>query len=407
MTNLRTKHITLLSLNFYPEDTAIGLYSTQLAEYLEEQGAQITVITAFPYYPQWEVWEDYKKKKPFAEEQKGSIRILRYKQYVPRKPTFFKRILHIIDFTYGTWKNLKRVTECDLVISIIPFTSSAWLGNMLSRKRNAKHWIHIQDFEFDAAFQSGLATERKSEGLVYQKLMSLEKKILDKAHRVSTISHTMVEKLKTKTETPVFFLPNWIDTAASDPSRVEQHRYINQHRFTLLYAGNVGDKQDWELFKKLVDLLDFDEYQVVVVGAGAKMEALKKTLAHLPIEWYDPVPLRELASLLASTDVHILFQKTEVKDTVMPSKILGMMASAKPSIVTGNAMAEPAIIFKESQGGFYESEPDVKRIMERLQWLKSNPTFALEMGLAARVYSIEKFAKESTLKRFTEEVERL
>ena len=29
---LLKKHITLISLNFYPEDTAIGLYSTQLAK---------------------------------------------------------------------------------------------------------------------------------------------------------------------------------------------------------------------------------------------------------------------------------------------------------------------------------------------------------------------------------------
>lgn len=407
MTNLHNKHITLISLNFYPEDTAIGMYSTQLAEYLEAQGAKITVITGFPYYPQWEIWSNYKEKESYLEEKIGTMRVLRYKQYVPKKPTFYKRVLHIIDFTIGTWRNLRCIKQCDVVISVIPFTSSAWLGNTLSRKHNAKHWIHIQDFEFDAAFQSGLTSQNKSKGFFYNRLMSLEKKILDKAHRVSTISHTMIEKLEKKTVTPTFFLPNWIDTAASDPTLVQKHRYIRSGKFTLLYAGNIGDKQDWRLFTELVEDLDFNEYQVVVVGAGAKRETLKTDLSHLPIDWYEPVPLKELASLLGSTDVHILFQKTEVKDTVMPSKILGMMASARPSIVTGNAIAEPAKIFKESQGGFYESEPDKSRIMQHLQWLKNNPILAQEMGVAARAYSIEKFAKGSILERFTDELTRL
>lgn len=401
------KHITLISLNFYPEDTAIGLYSTQLAAYLESQGAQITVITGFPYYPQWEIRSDYKEKESFIEENMGTIRILRYKQYVPRKPTFLKRVLHITDFTFGTWRNLRHIQQCDIVISVIPFTSSAWLGNLLSRKRNAKHWIHIQDFEFDAAFQSGLTSKNILKGTLYSGLMSLEKKILDRADRVSTISYTMLEKLKTKTNTPNYLLPNWIDTTASNPVKATAHRFIQNDKFTILYAGNIGDKQDWTLFTELVNNLNFKEYQVVVVGAGAQMEALKTHLRHLPINWHDPVPLTDLASLLASADVHILFQKTKVKDTVMPSKILGMMASAKPSIVTGNALAEPAKIYKESKGGIYESDPEVGQIITHLKWLKNNPDLALEMGTAARAYCIEKFAKTTILEHFTNELTRL
>lgn len=407
MRNLQKKHITLISLNFYPEDTAIGLYSTQLAQYLETQGAQVTVLTAFPYYPQWEIWDGYKSKKSFLEERLGTIRILRYKQYVPKVPTFLKRVLHIIDFTYGTWRNTKKVKECDIVISIIPFTSSAWLGNTLSRKRNAKHHIHIQDFEFDAAFQSGLATEGKPKGFIYNQLMSLERSILNKADRVSTISQTMIDKLKTKTDTPTYFLPNWIDASGSDPSTATHHPFIRKDRFTILYSGNVGDKQDWQLFEDIVTLLDYTLFEVVVVGAGAKMEALRESLRQVPIHWHAPVPFEELSSLLSSADVHILFQKTEVKDTVMPSKILGMMASARPSIVTGNNEAEPAKIFAESKGGFYESTVQADGIIEHLEELRSNNELASRMGAAAREFITAKFAKTSILQRFTQDLDTL
>ena len=82
------KNITLVSLNYAPEDTAIGLYSTQWAEYLKSAGYEVTVVTAFPYYPKWEISKTYKDKKTFLKEELNGNTILRYKQYVPQNPTF-------------------------------------------------------------------------------------------------------------------------------------------------------------------------------------------------------------------------------------------------------------------------------------------------------------------------------
>ena len=407
MSNIHNKHITLISLNFYPEDTAIGLYSTQLAEYLERLGAHISVITAFPYYPQWEITQTYKDQKTYLHEKKGTINIYRYKQFTPQNPTFLKRIVHITDFTIGSRLQFKQIKECDIVISIIPFTSSAWLGNTLSRKRNAKHWIHIQDFEFDAAFQSGLATATQKKNMAYKGLMKLERSILNKADGVSTISKTMLEKLKTKTSTPAYYIPNWIDATESDPSQASCHPYFSKDKFSILYAGNVGDKQDWDLFKEVIATLDCKVYEVLVVGAGARMASLKEHLKDASVTFYDPVPLSELSSLLASADVHILFQKTTILDTVMPSKILGMMASARPSILTGHPDAEPAIIMKESQGGYYNTATDSNLIIKQLEELRLDSEKANLLGTNARKYVVSKFDKEPILQRFVDALDRL
>ncbi|WP_339846187.1 WcaI family glycosyltransferase [Dokdonia sp. Asnod3-C12] len=407
MNNLQGKHITLISLNFYPEDTAIGLYSTQLAEYLESLGALLSVITAFPYYPKWEIAESYQNKGTYLHEKNGTIDIYRYKQFTPKEPTFLKRVIHIADFTIGSRFNFKQITECDIVISVIPFTSSAWLGNTLSRKRSAKHWIHIQDFEFDAAFQSGLASGVESKSMAYKALMKLERSILNKADYVSTISQTMLAKLKEKTTSKTYYLPNWIDAAESDPSKSQAHPYFSHDKCSVLYSGNVGDKQDWQLFTNVVKALDFNKFEVIVVGAGAKMEVLKENLKDTKVKFYAPVPFIELSSLLASADVHILFQKGEVVDTVMPSKILGMMASARPSIITGHPDAEPAKIIKDSNGGYYNSVINVDIILSQLETLNSTPEIAMTIGTAARKYVLEKFARKPILEKFSQTLSRL
>jgi len=60
--------------------------------------------------------------------------------------------------------------------SIIPFTSSAWLAGYHARSHKAKNWIHIQDFEFDAAVQSGVSSGGKK--FIFKFLFSLEQRIL-------------------------------------------------------------------------------------------------------------------------------------------------------------------------------------------------------------------------------------
>ena len=406
MHKLQGKNITLISLNFYPEQTAIGLYSTQLAQFLEEQGAHVTVITAYPYYPEWKIHKEYINKESFMEERLGNLRIIRYKQYTPDTPSFLKRVFHIIDFTLGTWRNIKKVTTCDTVISVIPFTSSSWLGNKLSRKHNAKHWIHIQDFEFDAAFQSGLASGKNRRSFLYNRLMKLETSILNKADRVSTISHNMMAKLKTKTTTPPYYLPNWVE--AGELHNEPEHPYLNASKFTILYSGNIGEKQDWDFFIEVVARLDLTIYDIVIVGDGSKKQWLEQNLkGNEGVRFYPLVPFSELRSLLVSTDVHILFQKTEILDTVMPSKVLGMMASGKPSIVTGHSEAEVGDVLNSCEGGYYVTENNVETIIQGFEKLRTNPKASKTMGEKARKHVLETYAKKGILEAFCKELDQL
>jgi len=51
--------ILIYGINYAPELTGIGKYSGEMAEWLTAQGHEVIVITAPPYYPQWEVLNGY------------------------------------------------------------------------------------------------------------------------------------------------------------------------------------------------------------------------------------------------------------------------------------------------------------------------------------------------------------
>lgn len=401
------KTITIVGLNFFPEDTAIGLYTTQLAEYLVKKGFKIQVITGFPYYPKWKIDDNYIDKPKNFVEYYNSIKIIRYKQFIPKNPTFLKRILLLLDFTYGAYKNSFKIKKSDLVLTIVPFTSSVIVGNKIAKRNKSKHWVHIQDFEFDAAHETKLTSKA---AFLFKILYKIEKNLLQKADVISTISYAMLSKLQKKIskDKKTYLIPNWVDINFINPEKTKPHKYLSSGKFKILYAGNIGQKQDWLLLKKIAQQLNPREVEIVIVGDGAAKKEVEKKLGQLShVHFYPPVPFDELNDLLCSADAHILFQKKDVIDTVMPSKILGMMASQKPSVIAGNEKSEVEKVMSESKGGFYFDNTEVNQIVDSIMKLKTNPKLRETLGQNARQYVQQNFDSQKILQNFTQKINEL
>ena len=399
-----TKIITIIGVNYYPEDTAIGLYTSQLADFFKKKGFEVNVITGFPYYPSWEIKKEYKSKKIFFKENINDINIFRYKQYVPKNPTFLKRVLHLLDFTFGTFFNIFKIKKTDVVLCIVPFTATIFLGNILSKIKGAKLWVHIQDFEFDAFIDSNISKKTKSKSLFFKVLFWIEKKLLNKADVLTTISTAMLLKLKTKISNSKKnkLLPNWVDLSFINPKTSKQHPYLNSNKFKILYSGNIGEKQDWDFFLLFADKIKEDkDVEIIIVGNGSQRDWVNSKIKDLNnITFYDPVAYIELSDLLCSADLHILFQKNNVIDAVMPSKILAMMASEKPSLITGNLKSEVCSIINKSNAGLYTDSKNLQEIFNFIEDLKINPVLSKQYGKEGRTYVDLNFSKDKVLKKF-------
>ena len=149
--------ILLYGINYSPELTGIGKYSGEQARWLASKGHAVRVVTAPPYYPQWQVGEGYSAWR-FRTEQVDGVTVVRCPLYVPRKPTALKRLLHLISFSASSclavlgqlrWKP-------DLVILVVPTLFCAPQALLLARLCGAKSVLHIQDYEVDAMFGLGL-----------------------------------------------------------------------------------------------------------------------------------------------------------------------------------------------------------------------------------------------------------
>lgn len=395
------KKITLIGINYYPEDTAIGLYTSQLASYFNDNGFDVTVITGFPYYPSWKISSEYKLQKTFYKEIIDGVTVYRYKQYVPKNPSFLNRMLHLLDFSFGTFINIFRIKEVDVVLCIVPFIGSVFLAKILAKIKNAKLWVHVQDFEFDAVLESNIINNKSQ---FFNVLFWLEAKLLNSANIVSTISTSMLLKLDNKISkgNPIKLLPNWVDLNFINPKNYKKHRYLKSSKFKILYAGNIGEKQDWQLFLQFTRALEKEEdVEIILVGNGSKREWLVKQLSETQnVSLYEPVPYADLSNLLCSADLHILFQKNDVIDTVMPSKILAMMASERPSLIMGNLKSEVSTIINKSNAGKYLDSNKLADALSFVNSLKSNNVLCNKFGADARIFASINYSKNEILNQF-------
>jgi colanic acid biosynthesis glycosyl transferase WcaI len=398
------KKIVVFTANYFPEDTAIGLYTSQFVNFLKDKNYDLTVITGFPYYPKWEILDTYKNEKRFFTEVIHGVTVIRYKQFVPKNVSFFGRIRLMLSLLLGTLINIRKIKSCDAIICIVPFTISILPAFLLKRRTNAKLWVHIQDFEFDLAFESGILSKKN---LVISSVRSfiskVEKRLLKQADIVSSISYNMLEKAKNKApKANLFYFPNWINSEQLNFNEIsKKHNYFNSKKFTLLYSGNVGEKQNWNLLLSLCSVIKDKDIEIIIVGDGSYLKILKeKTYKYEFVKFFPLVPFEELPLLLKSADVHFLFQKTDVLDTVMPSKLLGMLGSAKPCIITGNSNSEVARTFRENTIGFFFDNDDPKNILNAIEKIKNDNSFANKLGVKASQYVKENFLEEKILNAF-------
>lgn len=400
------KSITIITPNYYPEDTAIGYYTTDFANNLVSNGFKVQIITGFPYYPKWKIEEPYNGYSNYYKEIIDNITIYRYKMYLPKKVTFFGRIKMMLSLLKGTLKNIRNINNTDLVICVVPFTLLIFPAYLLAKKNKSPLWLHVQDFEFDLAFESGISQNIFSNFIKYF-VIKLEAYLLNKATIISSISYNMLKKIQFKTKKlNTFYFPNWVSSEKINPATAKKHRFFSENVFSILYSGNIGQKQDWEVFIAVCEKIkDNDTIEIIVVGDGAFSDELKiKSRAFSFVKFYDPVPLNELNDLLCSADLHFLFQKTAILDTVMPSKILGMLASGKPSIVTGNKNSEVKTIFENANCGCFFNQNNCVEIYDMIQHLKNNPELRIKWGNLGRKYILEHFSESTVLKKTIEKI---
>jgi colanic acid biosynthesis glycosyl transferase WcaI len=403
--------LLLLGINYAPELTGIGKYTSEMAEWLTAHGHAVQVVTAPPYYPAWRIGEGYSAWR-YQRELLAGVCVWRCPLWVPLEQSGLKRVLHLASFALSTlpivlWQGLKWRPDVVWVAEPAFFsTVGAWLA---ARLGGSRAWLHVQDFEIDAAFDLGLLPP----GWLRRNIAVLERWIMRRFDRVSTISERMLEQLETKgVEVPRRFLfPNWVDTELihplCDPSPLRAELHLPPDAIVALYAGNMGEKQGLEIVIEAARALsDQRTIRFVLCGDGAARARLRRLADGLANVCFLPLqPGDRLNALLNLADIHLLPQRADAADLVMPSKLAGMLASGRPVVTTAHRCTQ---IARAVTGcGIVTPPGESETFAQAILHLATHPAERIRLGQAARAFALAHWRREEILRRFEEEVERL
>lgn len=407
--------ILIQSLNFYPELTGIGKYSGEMAFWLASKGHEVRIITAPPYYPAWKVSSEYKNF--WGKEKWRDVLVWRCPIWVPQKPGGITRILHLASFAISSFPIMlyQALWRPDVILTIEPPLFTAPAALITARISSAKSILHIQDYEVDAAFDLGLLRG----GLLKKLVISFEGYLLNQFDLVSTISNRMVERALNKglLAEKIYLFPNWADAANTNqgtlPTKETLVQATSAYRTKLeipqdaviaLYSGNMGAKQGLEILGEVAKKFQERDQSLppvyfVFCGQGVSRKALEAQCQNLKfVLFLDLQPAEHLSEFLAMADIHLLPQRADAADLVMPSKLTGMLASARPVLACANTGTEIANIVQHC--GLVVPSEDPDAFYEALSILIADSNLRKTLGLAGSEYALKNLSQDHILTNF-------
>jgi colanic acid biosynthesis glycosyl transferase WcaI len=396
--------ILVHGINFPPEMIGVAKYTGEMCDWLANSGHTLTVVSTYPYYPEWQVAGQQRRLR-YSSETIGETKIIRCPIYVPAVPTGRRRLLHHSSFAISSGLALvpTALRFCpDVVLAIAPSLVASPAAVLAARLSGAASWLHIQDFEIDAAFGLGLLSGKRA----HRAALGLEARIFRRFDVLSSISPRMVERLAERNSASghIVEFRNWVDTEFVVPlDRRTAYRSmlgISEHEVVVLYSGNMSVKQGLE---HVVDaarrLLGKANIVFVFCGSGSLHQQLALCADGVAnVRLLDLQPPDKLPELLATADIHILPQRAEAADLVLPSKLGGILASGRPVVAMAAAGSQLAI--EVAGAGLTVTQGDSQAIADAIVRLAEQPTLRSSMGTAARNLALARWEKRAILTQF-------
>lgn len=401
--------ILLHSIFFAPTLTGVGKYTGEMAEWLASRGHEVRVVTAPPYYPEWQVAPGYRAGR-YSTERLAGAQVWRCPLWVPARPSGARRLLHLASFATSSFPVMVRqlVWRPDVVWVVEPPLFCAPTAWLVARLCGGRAWLHVQDYEVDAAFELGLLR-----GSVVRRIVAVwERGLMRRFDRVSTISQNMLRLASAKgvrSDRLVSF-PNWADmavfTPSDGPNPVRESLDIASDKVVALYSGTMGRKQGLELLARAADQMrDVSGVVFVFCGDGAGREELIALCDGLPnVRFLHLQPLERLGALLGMADIHLMPQQAGAADLVMPSKLTGMLASGAPVVATCAEGTELARVVRDR--GLVVPPSDVDAFVMAIRRLAEDTQQRLRLGANARDYARQHLSRDQVLTAFEEALEK-
>lgn len=389
--------VLFLSQYFHPEPFS----NTDIARELKARGHDVETVCCVPNYPSGNFYQGYSNRQRREDEFDGVV-IHRAWTFARGQRAFTLALNYLIFPVSGTWTLFRKITkkpDVSFVSSLSP-VFQAMPAIALRRVRGVPMVMWVQDI-----WPESLTDTIELKSSVANRLVSwLSGWIYRRADLVLVQSHAftpMIERFGISSQkirvlpntAPAGFLPKK-PTAGSTAGQL-----VPQDGFRLMFAGNIGEAQDFDTLIEAAYLLkDRTELRWVIVGTGRDLDRVKiltvdRGVAH-KFHFLGRFPSDEMPQFFAHADAMLVSLKdTKIFARTVPYKIQGYLACGKPIIASLNG--EGPRILKEANAGFACQAQSPQDLAEAiLKMLNSSEKERNKMGANGLAYFRKNYSPE-------------
>ena len=397
--------ILIISQYFWPENFRIN----ELSEELSKLGNQVTVLTGYPNYPSGNIYPEFIKNKKKFKFING-IEIVRI-PVIGRKKNKFYLILNYISFLInslfiGYFKLRGRKFDIIFTFQLSPVTVGI-TSSIFAYIKNCPQVFWVLDLWPDTLEALNIINKKWQLNL----FKTLVNWIYSRCDLILAQSKTILKEINKypSVKKNTYYFPSWGESNLFLQELQPATEILKKEIFTIIFAGNIGEAQDFPSLIKTVKHLNLNKirnFRIILIGDGSKKEWVKNEIKRLKLEkyfeLYKSYPLERMSSFFLHADALLVtLLDRKVFNMTIPGKIQFYLSSGIPII--GMICGEGAEIIRKSNSGMVCNSGDyinLSKIISKMINLDKNKL--KEMGLNGKKYSEKEFSKITLINKLNE-----
>ena len=340
--------ILFLTDNFPPEVNAPASRTFDHCKEWVKAGAEVTVITCNPNFPQGKVYEGYKNKWFKQEEVMEGIRVIRVWTYIVPNVGFLKRTLDFISFSISAFF-AGLFVKTDIIVATSPQFFTALAGRTLHWWKRKPWVMEVRDLWPESIKTVGAMKDN----LFIRYFEWEEMRCYRSAKKIVVVTDSFKRKLIERgvDEQKIFVVKNGVDKSLFKPMKKDADIVKQLHlegKTVVGYIGTHGMAHKLDFILNCAnDLKNDKSLHFILMGGGAEKENLLRMKEELKVDnvtMLDPVPKTEVGRYISVLDICLInLKKSPLFTTVIPSKIFENAAMAIPILMGVEGEAQQII----------------------------------------------------------------